>query len=324
MPGARAERWAAATNSVKTMVEPQRVDAWFTRAGPTRLMYYLGKCLPPPLGRLVAWCIAQRIISVKPSLYGGARANLSHVLPADTSAVELEKIVYQLILNSVVEYYRLFHNLGWNRIEPQTIRPPVVIDDGVLGHIDRAYKTGRGLLILGTHMSNFDLCGMALSHWLPVAPQVLSIADPLPGHCVINQMRERGRGELTPISPQTLRAAIRRLRGGGIVMTGVDRPLARGNHPVTFFGATAYLPTGYVRLQLMTNCLVIVLSFYYDGEVYRVLGTPPLEFLRTGNRIQDFDVNTQMVLAQVEEFIRRAPDQWMVFVPVWRAEDREP
>jgi len=42
----------------------------------------------------------------------------------------------------------------------------------------------------------------------------------------------------------------------------------------------------------------------------------------TGDRAQDVRHNVRRVLAIIEEMIRQAPDQWLMFVPVWPENQR--
>jgi len=289
----------------------------FQRSLPTRLMYGLGKMTPPALAGGVVWGITQALLAWKPANYYGALANLSHVLPAESTQEDHVRAVRRLFYYSTLSYYHLFHNAGRRDLQPEEFRPSVQMPAEVRGYLEDAVATGRGLMVLGSHSSNFDLCGIAFAHYAPVPVQALSLADPPPGYQIINDLRSRARGTLTPITPQTLREAIERLRSGGIVLTGVDRPVPGANSPVTFFGQPACLPTGYIRIPLITDCLVMTLSFVWDGVSYRIRANPPMEMERTGDRERDVVVNVQRVLAQIEDFVRAAPDQWMVFLPVW-------
>ena len=300
-----------------------QANTLFTRAGPTRAAYLLGKYLPRPLGYLVARLIALWLVTRKPATYYGALENLPHVLPPGSTERDVLRAARSVFLNSARYYYDLFHNLARGGVEVSQYRPRVRLKPGVAETIAEAVASGRGLLLLGSHLSNFDLAGIVLTHHTPVPPQALSLADPAPGFEFINALRaSKGRGVITPISPRSLREAVERLRGGGIVMTGVDRPLETGNDPVTFFGETAYLPTGYMRIPLLVDCLFLTVSFLYEsgpqGGGYWIMANPPMEVERTGNRQDDVTVNVQRVLRQIEDFIRLAPDQWMVFKPVWR------
>lgn len=290
---------------------------FFAKGWPTRLGFYLGKYLPPRGGRWVAGAISRLIVTCKFDTYQAARANLRHVLGPEISEKELERAVYRLFSNASRGYYELFHNVGRGSINVEKFYPPVRLTDAVKRYLDQALASGRGLFILGAHMSNFDLALIGLSQYLPVPLQALSLPDPPPGFEFFNRLREKGNVIITPVSPGALRDAIARLRQGGVVVTGVDRPVPNGNDPVEFFGATAYLPTGYIRIPLRTDCLVMTVAAYYEDDVYHVVANPPMTMERTGDEAADIALNLRRVLAEIEGLIRRHPDQWMMFVPVW-------
>jgi len=297
--------------------------AFFSKGWPTRVGFYLGKYLPPRGGRFMAGLAARVIVTFKPDLYWAARANLRHVLGPATSDRELERALYRLISNAARGYYELFHNIGHGKINMEEFYPPVRLTDETKTYLSQAIASGRGLFILGGHMSNFDLALIGISQYVPVPMQVLSLANPPAGFEFFNRLREKGHAILTPVSPASLREALGRLRQGGIVVTGVDRPLNEGNEPVEFFGATAYLPTGYIRIPLRTDCLVITIVAYYEDGAYSVVANPPMTMERTGNAEADMAHNLRRVLAEIETLIRRHPDQWMMFVPVWPTTPQE-
>lgn len=261
------------------------------------------------------------MVAFKSDVYWNVRANLRHVLGPEISEKELHQAAYRLMSNAHRGYYELFHNIGHGRLNVEEFVPPMRLSAEAKAYLDQGIAAGRGLFILGAHMSNFDLALIGLSHYVPVPMQALSLAEPPPGFEFFNRLREKGNILLTPISSRSLRDAMARLRGGGVVITGVDRPVTEGNEPVEFFGATAYLPTGYIRIPLRTDCLVMTIAAYYDpdvdGGVYNVTANPPMEMERTGDAEADVAHNLRRVLAQIEGFIRRWPDQWMMFVPVW-------
>ncbi|MEJ5310942.1 MAG: lysophospholipid acyltransferase family protein [Anaerolineae bacterium] len=295
--------------------------AFFAKGWPTRLGFYLGKYLPPRGGKFIAALITRVMVAFKSDVYWNVRANLRHVLGPQTSERELHQAAYRLMSNAHRGYYELFHNVGRGKINAEEFFPPVRLTAEAKAYLDQGIASGRGLFILGAHMSNFDLALIGLSQYVPVPMQALSLAEPPPGFEFFNRLREKGNVLITPISPRSLRDAMVRLRQGGVVVTGVDRPLPEGNEPVEFFGATAYLPTGYIRIPLRTDCLVMTIAAYYDsdeeGGAYSVMANPPMEMERTGDAEADVALNLRRVLAQIEVMIRRHPDQWHMFVPVW-------
>lgn len=293
-------------------------QGFFARGGPTRFAFQLGKYSPPRGGRLLAGLAARILVTLKLPIYHNVYDNQRHVLGPEVSPKELRRQVYRVLFNAGLAYYELFHNVGRGRLRVDEFVPPVRLLPETATYIQEALDCGRGVFLIGCHTANFDLGGMALSQFLAVPMQALSLADPPDGYELFNDLREQGGAMVTPITPATLREAMRRLQSGGLVITGVDRPTGQDDQPVEFFGATAHLPTGYIRIPLRTDSLVIVLASFYADGAYHLAANPPLEMLRTGDRAQDVTVNSQRVLAQIEEFIRRYPDQWMMFERVWK------
>jgi KDO2-lipid IV(A) lauroyltransferase len=166
-------------------------------------------------------------------------------------------------------------------------------------------------------MSNFGLALLVLgAHGLPA--QILSLAAPQAGFDLLDDLR-RGEGlEMTPISSQSLRAAIRRLRDGGLVVTGVDRPVPGERTLVEFFGRPAYLPVGLARLALMTGATVLVGACTYEPEQgYTLDISGPVEMVDTGNRQEDALSSMRRLAVVMEGYVRARPEQWLMLHPVW-------
>ncbi len=296
--------------------------AFFTAGWPTRAAFYLGKVLPAWGGHWVAALVARLIVALRLDIYYYTYDNQRHVLGPGATPREIKRNVYRVFFNSGKAYYELFHNVGRGRTEAKRFQPPVRMTEEGQAYIEAALRSGRGISFFAPHLSNFDMAGVALSQAVPIPIQALSYADPPPGYELFNDLRRKAGIFLTPISTRSLREAIRRLREGGAIITGVDRPLGDGDEPVEFFGETAYLPTGYIRLPLRTHSLIITLASVFEDGEYRILVNPPWEPIRTGNREEEERVNVARVLREMEGFIRLHPDQWLMFEPVWRPDVR--
>jgi len=290
---------------------------FFSQGWPTRLAFYLGKYSPPRGGRLIAGLAARTIVTLKPSIYHDVYANQRHVLGADAPESKVRWNVYRVFFNASRAYYELFHNVGRGRLLVREFVPPVRLTPEAQEILRQVLASGRGFFILGCHVSNFDLAGIGLSQFMPIPLQVLSLAHPSPGFELFNELREKAGAMITPISAGALREAMRRLSDGGAVITGVDRPVGDGDEPVEFFGALAHLPSGYLRIPLRTDCLVITACAFFEEGEYRIVANPPLEMVRTGDREEDLAINRRRVLQEIEGLIARHPEQWMMFVPVW-------
>lgn len=283
-----------------------------------RLAFRVGRFLPFWGAPYLAAIWASVIPVVKPPMYRGARANLRHVLGEGASQRDLDRTLHQLFLNAGRRYYETFCNLGRGITRAEDFHPSVIVTPETQAHIKQALATRKGLLILACHTSNFDLGGIALAQWMPEPLQVLSLADPTRDVEVFNHLRQQSGVMMTPITPETLRDAMKRLRAGGVVVTGPDYPTDEDSPPVIFFGAPANLPTGYVRIPLRTGSQVMVVAIWHRDGTYRIEGNPPMALVRTGDRDQDVMVNLRRILDEVEAFIRERPEEWMMFTPVWK------
>lgn len=282
------------------------------------MAFVLGKYLPFAGADALAQVAARAMLSFDSDIRAAVYDNQRHVLGAEATPEAVRRNTYEVFRHAARAYYELFHNVGRGHMRVAEFNPPVRILPETQALLDAAAATGRGIFILGTHISNFDLAGIALCQMMQAPLQVLSLANPGPGVEMFNRLRQQAGAMVTPITPDTLRQAIRRLQEGGAVITGVDRPIGENDAPVEFFGATAHLPTGYMRIPLRANCLLLTAACFYEEGEYRVVANPPWEPVRTGDRERDVAVNVRQALAEIEGLIVRHPDQWMMFVPVWR------
>lgn len=288
----------------------------FAQGWPVRLALRLGRYLPLWGAPLLAAVFARLNGWFKPAVYRHAEANLRHALGADVSQRELRRILYRLFCNVMRRYYEFFYNVGRGRTHIEDFTPPVRFTPETAARAQQALDAGKGLFILGCHLSNFDLAGVATSQYLPMPLFVLSLAEPSKDVEMFNEMRQRCGVDMHPISPESLRAAMRHLKAGGAVVTGPDYPV-KTECSVPFFGTPSRLSNEYLRIPLRTGSPVMVLATHYEDGVYWIHTRPLIELTQTGDRQQDVEVNLPLVLAQVEDFIRQHPDEWMMFVPVW-------
>ncbi len=280
----------------------------------TRLGIVLGQYMPRRVGYGLARIAAAIIARRKPEVYWTVHANLRQILGPEADDVTLHRMTYQVFFHAGQTYYDFFHAIGQPK---EVLAEAVPIPDEILAFGRSEMARGQGVLVLVAHMSNFDLLGLSIGvQGLPI--QMLSLANPQAGFHLLNYLRTRAGFEVTPITPQSLRAAIRRLKSGGIVLTGVDRPIPEDRELIEFFGRPAYLPVGPVRLALMTGAQVIMASCYYEPDNgYRLKITEPFEMIRTGHRKRDVMTNVRRVVDILEQHVRAHPEQWMMFHPFW-------
>ena len=280
----------------------------------------MARATPRRFGYWLAARIARFMARRRNTLFCTIRANLAHVLREGTSVQELDAAAERVIYHAGRGYYDTFRTGVDDYVAG---RAPIRYDPAEWERTLEVLRSrpgspgDRGTVLVGPHVGNFDLA----AQWIAAQGleiQALSLAEPTTGNRMQNWLRRRRGMIVTPIGVSALRLAVSRLRKGGVVLTGVDRPVSPDDEPVPFFGAPARLPDGHVRLALQTDARVLAASCTLDSDGCWMLRVPPpIEMERTGHREEDVRRNVRRVLAVIEGLILRAPDQWLMFVPVW-------
>ncbi len=286
-----------------------------TRFG-TQLWMTLARRLPKRAGhafaRLVTGALHRRKSA---SLYRIIYANQAGVLGPDATSAELDRAVKGVLAHAGMTTLDLMQ-IGMRSAD--ALKAAVTFPDEFWVDAEKARASGRGVLICGCHLSNFNLAFLRYAlEGFPV--QVLSTAIIAEGFRALSELRDRGVVEETPIDGAALRKALVRLRAGGAVAIGVDWPYGAGDEaPIEFFGRTSLLPTGWVRLALSAKASVLPLACRWSAERgYYAITAPLIEMERTGDRTFDVHHNARRVLSVVERWIGAAPDQWLMYHPVW-------
>jgi lauroyl/myristoyl acyltransferase len=279
-----------------------------------RLGLLIGQHLPPRIGYGIADFIAGVIVRAKTGTYRNVCGNLRHVLGAQVDDRVLHRTVYKVFAHAGRAYYDFYRAVNWSREE---LVEAVQVPEHYIDLMQTQSARGQGIFVLGLHMSNFDLALVSLAaRGMPT--QVLSLPDPGQGYRVQDRLRASVGIEVTPISPASLRLAIRRLERGWLVFTGVDRPVTGEHEPIEFFGHPSNLSTGPARLALMSGATVLVAGCHRDPHTrYSIDFTGPLEMVQMRDRRRAVRVNAQRIAHVLEGLVRARPEQWLMFHSVW-------
>lgn len=291
------------------------LQSLFTTSTGTSMAMWIGEHMPPRVGyslvRLACRYIARSKVS---PLNRAIRLNQSVARGLPWEAPELDRAVYEVLFNAGRGYYELYHRLRQGVTAALEV---ITISEEMERMTLGAGQDGRGLVLVTTHMGNFDVGMIALGK-LGLTIQAISYATPPGGYELQNQMRADAGYLVTPASGAAAKMALDRLKQGGIVATGIDRPFPDSAKTVPFFGLPSPLPTGYVRLAAATNSRLVLiwLEPRADGG-YTIEVDSEVDLIDTGHRAQDTKVNAEEVLARAEVHIREHPGEWSLFHPVW-------
>lgn len=278
------------------------------------LVLAIGKALPPKQGfGLASWVGKQLAKSRNSPMVKATRANMWVVTGQKLSARELDELVLENLQFTTQALYDFYHHID----NHDAIRKRVSLSSKLRGFLDNRLGGKEGTLMLAPHLSNFDLGGraIALNNY---DVQALSYPQPQSGYQWQNRLRRDAGINITPMSVENMRQAKERLKKGGGVLTGLERPLPETNYHPKFFGYPAPVPVSYVRMALQTHSAVFVMACVGTPQTnYRLECSDLIYMEPDDDPVNEIEKNAEKVLKAAEPFIREHPEQWSMTYPVW-------
>ncbi len=200
---------------------------------------------------------------------------------------------------------------------PDQAKAVVDLSAGFEEVIERSLSHRKACILAVVHTSNFDLAGQAaIRRGMEI--QILSVANPNGAYQEQNRLREERGFIMTPASPEALRQAAQRLRAGGVVAFGVDRPFAEGTYRPQFFGRPAALPVAHVRMALRFQIPIFLVGCRTKpNDRYELHASEPFQMLHLNDPDEEILFNAGRILGAAQTWIQTAPEEWAMFFPVW-------
>ncbi len=193
--------------------------------------------------------------------------------------------------------------LVWLR-DPYEFRHMVTICG--LENLTRALDEGKGVILLGMHLSTLDFCGAILSTYIGFDVMYRRNKNKL-----LEAIMTRGRTHNYPkaIQRDDVRAVVKSLKLGQIVWYGPDQDYGR-KHSIfaPFFNVEAASITATSRIARMTGSPVVVFTHYRkaDDSGYEIFLSKPLDNYPGDDERE----NATRINRVVEDAILRSPEQY--------------
>ena len=275
----------------------------------------LGRAIPPRVGyKLSNWAarlLARRVDSPMVQAVRSNQAVVRGLAPDDPA---LDQAVVEVFAHAGRCMFDLYHNLQ----NPDGLKSLAPGNPKLEQLITWSREESFGAFLVAPHLSSFDIVLLGAAY-RGIRAQVLTYGNPSGGYKIQNEIRASTGLNITPVSPEVDALAVENLRRGRFVVTAVDRPIRRKAHTMTFFGRPAPLPAGHIRMALEADVPVIVVTAQWrpDG-LYHTLVSDPIPLVRRDDPQETIRVNGEAVLRVIEDYIRQAPGQWLMYYPVWQ------
>ena len=189
-------------------------------------------------------------------------------------------------------------------------------------HLAEARERGKGAIIVTAHLGHWELGGLMLARrGLPLT--VITLEEP---SSELSRWREACRRQfgiktitVGPGHPFAFVEMIQTLRRNELLAMLVDRPYGGTGAPVNFFGHETEFSTAPALLAHHTGAAVLpAFVLQDDAGGYISTAEPIIPMNETNGNGSGLAGNTQRIATIFEAIIRRHPEQWFNYVPIWR------
>ena len=273
---------------------------------PHRLAHALGSVVG-----LIAWLIAGKARKQ-------ATKNIIHVLGAQVQETRagrrrLRRTVQGMFVNNVRNYLELF---SLRSLSSEKILRNTHVEG--IEHLDAGLAQGKGVILFSVHIGPFDY----IIHYMSIKGYDVTIpVERLKDERMLNLVLDLRRSHGTQFLPlggsSPMRAIVQKLRDNKIVLITADRAIEGQSIEADFFGAPARLPIGPVKLAQRTSAALVGALCYRTPQGLASGQWVPFSLDLTDAQRTNTDSMMHALIEKMEQFIRRHPEQWIAFSPIW-------
>ena len=225
----------------------------------------------------------------------------------------LRHMVKGMFVNNVRNYLDLFtlKSLSSEKI----LRNMYVEGDE---HLSVALAQGKGVIIIGAHQGPFDYLVQYLGiKGYDVTIPVEHLEDQRMLNLMLDLRRSHGIQYLPLTGSAPMRTILQKLRDNKVVSIVADRAIEGISVEADFFGAPARLPIGPIKLAQRTGAALVVANCYRTPQGLAKGQLVPLSLELTDEQRTNTDCIMRAFIKKIEGFIRKHPEQWVAFTPIW-------
>lgn len=287
------------------------------KTGGFELAMQVARRVPRPLARWIGGEVSDYLYARKPEAQEAIRKNL-HVVTGLRGA-PLER----LCTRNAHQFGRMLGDyFHCTSASEAAIRAAVASWEG-MENLVAARARGRGVILVTAHLGNWELGALVLAtDRVPMT--IVTAEEPSTGLTEWRRKyRERlGIGTITVGTDKfAFVGMMSTLRKNECLAMLVDRPPPGSGAPVELFGRPTEFSSGPALLHHHTGAAVVPAYVVQTGRAeYRAFIEPAIEMTEARDASEAVATNTRKIATRFESVIRRYPDQWFNYVPIWPRE----
>lgn len=267
---------------------------------------------PRPVSAAIARLLGTLTFWLVPRIKRNTTANMAVVLNLPASDLRVQVLAQRSVLAFAEHVHDFLRGFRMSHIDlmDRTVRM-----DGYK-HFKELHEMRKGGMMITAHFGNWEWCGGLVSLDNPTNV----VAETMRSRAVTG-MLDHVRAKLNLRTIQlgnAPREILRALRRGEYVALLADRPTPGRGVEVEFFGRPAWVPEGAAALAQRAGSPMLVGGVTRNGDgTYTAHAMPPITWKPDESRDEAVQRGMQQVMSDLETLIRRAPEQWYMFRPMW-------
>ncbi|MFC2144725.1 lysophospholipid acyltransferase family protein [Actinomycetota bacterium] len=243
---------------------------------------------------------------------GVIKKNISRVLNLDIEDPEVHRIAVKVFLNwgkNVTDFMR--HRV----VSRESLRSRVTVEG--LEYLDAALKEKKGIVIISSHIGNFEwgACRLAVEGYKIWGVSLFRKSERMNRFFKAMRMTKG----LKTLYINKIIHIFRHLKNNEIMAIPSDwAPTGNPNRAFKLFGRRVELPTGALQIALRSGAPLVPSFIWRDGKyTHHLVIRKPIELDREGDKKELISKNMNKVIAVMEAHIKEHIDEWELFHDIW-------
>jgi KDO2-lipid IV(A) lauroyltransferase len=242
--------------------------------------------------------------------------NMAVVLKQPQHSKALAKIS-RMVFVSFARYLVEFFRSG--KIDQRFLKERIEVEGEE--HLKSALNLGRGVLLVGAHLGNWELAGMVLSM---LGYNINVVAWVHKNRLINNFFLEHRESKGVKVIPlgSGIRKVFSALKNNELVglLGDIDYTNPEAGIKVKLFGQDTLIPKGPALFSLKTGCPIVPAFMLREKDnTFKFRLEKPIIHNYSGNqREQALTEITEEVGKCIESYVVRYPEQWFMLTPRWQ------
>ena len=227
----------------------------------------------------------------------------------DDELFYIARSVFRNFAKYLVDFFR------FSKINDDFIKKYIRLKN--IERVDNAFKQGKGIIIASAHLGNWELAGAIFAKLgYPLNVVALDHKNKLVNNVFVGRRRSMGM-KVISIGMALRRCFVALKKNEAVAVLG-DRDFSTHGVNIEFFDRETDIPKGPAAFSLRSGAPIIpTIMLRNPDDTFDFIFEKPIEYQPTGDSEKDIRALTKKLLAVIEDYVRKYPDQWYLFRRFW-------